>query len=399
MVNSGCPVHATSFPFSHHDPSLNETNLWTTYEGLREHGPVFHSDQHGGFWVVHQFDEVRQALRDTESLSSARGHRIPEMAAEPSIPVDFDAPKHPKYRALITEVLTPQVVREMEPEIDAMMRGVLQNFVADGGGDIIRKIALPIPLKVLQRIAGFAPETVDQFRVMTDAIWVDIATANAQRPREEFNKLLLHEVEDRRKAPREDFVSSLLQAEIDGQALTEGEILNTLTTLAVGGHETSMNSISSLFYLLARDPDLQARLRSGEINTRSFVEELLRYGTPIQVTARVTLRPVTIGGQLIPENNWVLLLLGAANRDAEHFEDPQSFNPDAQARAHLAFGWGVHQCAGAALARAELRLLIEAIKDMPPFELDGPVKFSHLQGGTHFGPTVLPVSIRTAASV
>lgn len=315
------------------------------------------------------------------------------MAARPSMPLDFDAPAHPAYRALITDVLTPQFVRDLEPELGDLIRSVLADFVGQGGGDVIQGVALPIPLKVLARIAGFAPETVERFRSLTEDLWANINSETTMRDREAFNTVLAREVDHRRRNPGTDFVSRLLEAQINGAPVTDPQILNTLTTLAIGGHETTMNALSSVVYLLARDPSLQERLRRDEINVRNFVEEVLRFRTPIQVTARLTTAEVTIAGTSIPEGAWVLLLLGAANRDGQTLERADVFDPDSSARAHLAFGWGVHQCAGAALARAELRIFLESLKEFPPFRFDGPTKFSHLKGGGHFGPTRLNIEL------
>jgi cytochrome P450 len=164
-----------------------------------------------------------------------------------------------------------------------------------------------------------------------------------------------------------------------------------LASLAVAGHETTMNSAAALAHLLAADPALQDRLRSAPSRAQDFVEEVLRLRTPAQNFARRTTRDAQVGDLTIPAGSTVLLSLASANRDERRFRGGDLFDADRSTRGHLAFGWGIHQCVGAALARAELKILAETLCDHPPLRLAGPVPYSDLRGGNHLGPIGLPL--------
>jgi cytochrome P450 len=219
---------------------------------------------------------------------------------------------------------------------------------------------------------------------------VDFAEARAQ-----IAALMRHELAEHRANRPDDFVSQLLveQFEDEGgpRALTEDELARILTTFAVAGHETTMNAASTLVHLLSSELPAQDRLRADPALAPRYVEELLRYRTPSQNFARRTTCPVTVEGTEIPADDAVLLSYAAANRDPDRFPDPDRFDPDRDARGHLAFGWGIHLCLGATLARAELAVLLETLCGHPRLLPAGPATWGPLQGGNHIGLTHLPL--------
>ncbi|BBG00094.1 MULTISPECIES: cytochrome P450 [Pseudonocardia] len=379
-------------PYSAH---LSEPGVWDAYAAARAAGPAAWSGRRGGFWVLTRFDDVRAALRDPQTFSSGSGHRIPTDGSQRAIPIDFDPPLHTAYRRLMTAALSPARVRELKPFLERTVADLVDRFVAAGGGEFVREVALPLPLLVLTELIGFDPATVAQFRAVTEQMWsgladddeeVDFAGARAR-----VDELMRTEIAAHRADGRTGFVTDLLDAEIDGRPLDEDEIISILVTFAVAGHETTMNSASTLVHLLVTEPGQQDRLRADPGLAPRFVEEMLRHRSPAQNFARRATCPAGVGGQDIATGDAVLLSFAAANRDPERFADPDRFDPDRDTRGHLGFGWGIHQCMGAALARSELAILLTRLCAHPPVAADGEVRWSGLQGGNHLGPTTLPV--------
>ncbi|GLZ52143.1 cytochrome P450 [Actinomycetospora sp. NBRC 106378] len=378
---------------------LTEPTVWEVYEAAREAGPVAWSDRRGGFWVVTGYDDVRAVLRDAATFSSASGHRIPTDGTQRAVPIDFDPPLHTGYRKLMTPVLSPARVRALRPFLERTISELVRAFATRGGGDFVTEVALPLPLAVLTELVGFAPSTVERFREVTEQMWsgldADGAAVDFVGARQRVYDLMADELAAHRSDPVDDVVGSLLTAEVDGRALDEDERISILATFAVAGHETTMNAASTLVHLLVAHPEHQRRLRADPERAPAYVEEMLRHRSPAQNFARRATCPASVAGHRIAEGDAVLLSLAAANRDPERFADPACFDPDRDARGHLGFGWGIHQCPGGVLARTELAILLRTLGELPPLHLDGEVTWSGLQGGNHLGPTRLPIRFAT----
>ncbi|MBN9102418.1 MAG: cytochrome P450 [Pseudonocardia sp.] len=391
-----CPFDRS---FDHHEPGLSEDLLWPAYTALRDSGRVARSDRHGGFWILSHFDDVREALLSPEIFSSAAGHRIPEVAAARAIPIDYDPPTHTAYREVIRPALQPRRVRALTGFLRETVRDLLRRFHEEGGGDFVAGVALPLPLAVLTEIVGFSDEAVGRFRGLTERIAAAITDEQAQRAaREEFRATLRAEVERHRRERPDDYLTALLDTEIDGRPLEEQEVLSILTTLALAGHETTMNAASHLLWLLASDPAVQSSFRADPSLAPRYVEEMLRLRTPAQMFARRLTADLEIGGTILRAGDQVLLLYGAANRDEGRFDHAEAFDVDRSASGHLAFGWGVHHCIGAPLARVELRILLEELAALPPILLAGEPRFGHIEAGVHYGLRELPLRFDECAT-
>lgn len=399
-MTAACPVTgAATVVFDHHDPALDDDRIWAAYEAVRKHGDVAWSSTHGGFWVVSGFDAVREALRDPEIFSSAEGHRVPGNAAVRSIPIDFDPPLHTAYRAVVMEALRPDKVRALRPWLDKTIDGLWSAFRDQGGGDAVAEVALPLPLAVLEKLIGFSPESAAQFREHTERLAASVtSTEQHARDRAAIAALLRDELARHRRLRPDDYITWLLRAEVEGRRLDERELVSVLNTLAVAGHETTMNSVGSLLYLLATEPGLQDAVRAEQIPPAQVVEEMFRFRTPAQMFARYTTREVTLAGVTIPAGQWVLLLYAAANRDPARFADPDEMRPGRPERGHLAFGWGIHQCVGAALARYELQTLLATMNRSAPIALDGRPVFTAIEAGAHYGFRTLPLRFLTESA-
>jgi cytochrome P450 len=380
---------APACPFDHHR-AMSLEEIHGAYATLRPGGPTY-SSEHGGYWMVTRFEDVRGALRDPATFSSAGGHRIPAIGSGRSLPIDVDPPLHGDYRKLFTDRVTPQLVRAMTPFLRSLADELVGGFHAAGGGDFVHDVALAMPLAVLPELVGFSRETVVNLRVLTERSWEQVAEASLDEARGELRQVMRDEISRHRTNRPDDYLTELLSASIDGRLVTDDELERTLLTFAIAGHETTANAAAWLAYFLARDGELQEALRAEPALAGAYVEEGLRLGTPAQLFARQTTTATDIGQCPVPAGARVLLSLGAANRDERQYARPDEFNIARGARGHLAFGFGIHQCPGALLARTELRLLLEALASLPPWEPAGPAEFEGFMGGIHLGPRRLPL--------
>lgn len=374
----------------HHDPSWSEDTVWSTYERLRSQCPVAHSDRHGGYYLLTRYEDVRAAAKDAESFSSAGGIRIPALGEGRSIPIEYDAPMHTAYRALFFEATSRSRITAMTPSVKELIGRLIADFHAAGGGDAVAAVALPLPLQVLIELVGFSAATVARLRELTETSWTKVTTTSLDEARAGIRAVIEDEMARHRAEQPADYLTWLLSAEVEGRPITDDEIARVLITFAIAGHETTVNAVGGLFHVLASDSALQARLRADRALVAGFVEEVLRVRSPAQLFARETTRDITVSGTTIPAGERVLLSFAAANRDPTKFAEPDAVQPDRGA-GHLAFGWGPHQCVGAALARIELREVCERLLDLPPIRPAAPPDFGSLTGGIHLGPRHLPI--------
>lgn len=364
--------------------------IWASYGDLRSAGVAF-SQHHGGFYILSRFADVRAALRDPTTFSSSGSVRIPDVGGR-SIPIDFDPPAHTTYRTLYTDRITSQTVRGMTPFLSELANRLIDDYRASGGGDFVSAVALPMPLAVLEEVVGFSKGTISRFRELTEDSWKQIGDRSLDEARAALRELIRAEIATHRSARPDDYLTQMLAATIDGRPITDDELERALLTFAIAGHETTTNAAGWLAHLLATDSAVQATVRERPELIPPFVEETLRVGTPAQLFARRTTRDVEIDGAVIPAGSRVLLALAAANRDDAQFPRADTLDLERGARGHLAFGFGIHQCPGALLARTELRLLVSRLTELPPLVPSGAPDFGGLVGGIHHGPRSLPLA-------
>ncbi|WP_020497493.1 cytochrome P450 [Sciscionella marina] len=376
-------------PFDHHAP-LSSEEIFADYAGLRARG-VTYSAEHGGFWVLSRYADVRAALRDPATFSSAGGIRIPAIGTGRSIPIEFDPPLHTDYRKLFTARITSRSVRAMTPFLTDLINGLVDGYHENGGGDFVRQVALPMPLAVLEEVVGFQPDTISQLRELTEDSWHQITERSLDEARSQLCAVIRAEIARHRSHLPDDYLTELLAARVDGRPVTDDELERVLLTFAIAGHETTTNAAGWLAHLLARNQSLQTTVRHDPDRVPVLVEEALRVGSPAQLFARETTRDVEIGGQTIPAGSRVLLALASANRDETQFPDATTIDLDRGLRGHLAFGFGIHQCPGAVLARTELKLLLTRLAELPALVPAGTPDFGALVGGIHHGPRSLPL--------
>lgn len=371
-------------------------NPYPTYERLRASAPVFH-DPTSRLWLVLDYENAKRVLSEPATFSSRYGPDWMSFA---------DPPRHTKLRALVSKAFTPRSVAALEPRIRELCRELLDGVAAQGEIDLVADFAAPLPMLVIAELLGIPAEDRSRFQRWTDAILAmsytiagpsaaaRAATEGFVTVTNEMDGYLVELLADRRVAPRDDLLTRLADAEVDGERLSHGEILGFFQLLLLAGSETTTNLISNAVLSLSENPAQFARLRTEPDLLPSAIEEVLRYRSPLQWMYRIARRDVDLGGTTIPAGTMVLAVIGAANRDPEAFPDPDRFDITRATNPHLAFGHGPHFCLGAPLARLEARVaLTELLVRTNDIELTANTPWEPRPGSNVLGPARLTVRL------
>ena len=346
------------------------------YHRLREEDPVLW-DPFLHAWVVTRYPDVVRVLREFTAARTPSPERLTAMGLEDLNPIAkvmvkqmlfLDGAAHARMRGLAGVAFTPQRVEAMRGHIREITRGLIEAVRAKGEMDLITDLAEPLPCMVTADMLGVPVEDHRQLKIWSQ----DFAEmlGNFQHNPDHIPQILKSTEEMtgyfrgkmRMKAIRPDgLVSSLMNAEIDGERLTEDEVIANCIVTMVGGQETTTNLIGSGALTLLRNPEEMAKLRADLGLIPSAVEELLRYESPSQHTGRLAPEDVELGGKKIRKNQAVMAVMAAANRDPERFPDPDRLDLQRQDNKHVAFGWGAHFCFGAPLARMEGQVAFEEL--------------------------------------
>jgi cytochrome P450 family 142 subfamily A polypeptide 1 len=350
------------------------------FRWMREHSPVYW-DEAGAVWGVASYEGVLRVSKDTETFCSRMSSR-PDSPAIPSM-INLDDPDHRRRRSLVNKGLTPRRVLDHEPKIREICHGLVDAVAARGACDFVHDIAAPLPMIVIGDLLGVEPEDRDMLLRWSDDL---ILATNATAPVEvmeratqsfaEYADYNRRVVADRRARPRDDMMSVLVHAEIEGQKLGDEDILQEGLLILVGGDETTRHVITGGMEALIRNPDERRKLHQDPALIPSAVEEMLRWVTPIQNMNRTATRDVDLGGERVRAGEKVLLLYPSANRDERVFARAHEFHVGREPNDHVAFGHGVHFCLGASLARLELKVMFETLLErLPDLTLasDGPL--------------------------
>lgn len=371
----------TSLPAFHADP-------YPFYHRLREADPVHESAQ--GFWVLTRLTDCVMALRDPRFDHAAMVATLDAVYGGPDDPnyvpramVFEDPPNHTRLRSLVNHAFTPRVTEGLRPRIHTIVNELIDRVQPTGQMEVIGDLAYTLAVTVVSELLGVPKDdqgTVKQWSAdiarSLDAI--DLVTDEEITRRGRASRLAMAAyfralLPERRKSPRADLLSLLIAAESQGDKLSEGELLVMCVLLYVAGHETSVNLIGNGMLALLRHPEQLARWRAEPTLGMSAIEELLRYTSPVARAQRVTNTDVDIGGRVIPNGAKVVVLIAAANRDPAHFPEPDRLDLGRTDNHHMAFGYGIHFCLGAPLARLEGRIALETlINRLPRLALAGP---------------------------
>ncbi len=355
---------------------------YPVYHQLRAADPV-HWSEIMGSWVLTRYDDVVATMRDPRRFSSAGRHalsldRLPEAVRKKAKPIydhyavgliHTDPPDHTRLRALVNKIFTVRAMESLRPRVQAIVDELLDAAQPKGEMDVMRDLAYPLPVAIISQILGIPAEDHERFRYWNDGVNELTATgrtteANIERGLPKFLHLrayLKRLIEQRRREPEDDLLSALVAVEEEGERLGEDELITTYQTLITAGFETTMNLIGTGLLTLLRHPEQLERLRANPASMESAVEELLRYETPFQRNWRVAAQDVELGGKRIERGQLVAQMLGAANRDPAIFPDPDRLDISRQSGRHIAFGYGIHFCIGAPLARIEAAVVFSSL--------------------------------------
>ncbi len=359
------------------------TDPYAVHRRLRAEAPV-HWCEPWNCWIISRYDDVTAGLRQDGRQFSVVGqfgsylNALPEADRPRFEPLKqhfsigllhSDPPDHTRLRGLINQAFTPRVVERMRGRIEATVNALLDAVEGDGGMDVIQDFAFHLPAIITAEVVGMPPEDRHQFKAWSDDIasfsasnrmTVEVAE-RAQRSVLAVRGFLQEIAAQRRKQPREDLISRLVDTGDGKERPGEGELLSTCVTFMVGGHETTTALIGSGLLALLRNPEQLDRLRAEPDAARSAVEEFLRYESPNQRIIRLVKEDFELEGRQIRRGQRVMFLLGAANRDPAQFPEPDRLDVCREPNRHIAFGLGPHFCIGAPLARLEAEVAFSAL--------------------------------------
>jgi cytochrome P450 len=383
---------------------------YPAYAELRRGSPLVHLPG-PDLWAIFDYEGVRRALTDHEAFRSNVG-------GSRGVVFEWllftDPPRHAKLRALVTRAFTPRSVADLEPRVRAISRELIDRVVERGELDLAADFAVPLPLMIVAEMVGIPPEEWPRFKRWADSI-IDLGNTivgsdEASRAASdaflasdaEMRDYLGDRLEERRSAPRDDLLSRLASAEVDGERLSEAELVRFVQLLIAAGTETTTNLIDNAALCLLEHPGELARLRASPALLPSAIEEVLRYRSPVQAMFRTPTRDVELHGRTIPAGKFVMAMIGSANRDPARFAEPDRFDITREPNPHVAFGHGIHFCLGAPLSRLEGRValadLLERLRGLEPatdapwrprssFHVHGPVSLPlRFEPGPRLGP-------------
>jgi cytochrome P450 len=359
------------------------------YARMRADDPVFRQAGMDGvtpMWYVTRAAEVEQVLMDSRIYARDPARISPEFAAMFQTPderiraitdnhmLNYDGEDHRRLRTLVSKAFSPKVIESLRPRVEAIADSLLDAVAERGEMDLIEAYAFPLPITVIAELLGVPTDRRRDFRIWSDAFvrptmtpeeWAESATLLRA-----FAAYMAELVAERRQAPREDLISRLIQAEEQGDRLSESELFSMIALLIVAGHETTVSLIGNAALALLQHPQALAELRAEPARVPAAIEELLRYDSPVErALNRFVTQDTTLAGKRLRRGDMVIAVLGSANHDAARFDRPATLDIHREMQ-HMAFGKGIHYCLGAPLARLEATVAIQTLlKRLPGLQL------------------------------
>lgn len=378
-------------------------NPYPLYDQLRAASPVLRVPPPFNGWMVFDYETVKWVLHDQEAFSS----KVP---APKNWFIFYDPPAHTKLRALISRAFTPRVIANLEPRIRQISSERLDALADLGEADFAAEYGVPLPMLVIAGMIGIPLSDWQTYKCWSDVIlrlsYSRNGDAQAEQSVRDFTAVtedmrayLGAMIGDRRRRPKDDLLTNLIMAEVDGERLTEEEILGFVQLLVVAGQETTSNVINNAMLCLMENPDELARLRAEPQLLESAIEEVLRYRSPLHWVMRTPRNDIEVKGQVIPKGAIVLPMIGSANRDPRQFPEPNRFDIARAPNAHVAFGHGIHFCLGAPLSRLEAKIALgDILARFRSFEPAGSDPWPPRQALHVHGPASLPLRLQPSRS-
>jgi len=365
---------------------------YPTYARLLDEAPVCHNTKLG-FWAISRYDDVLAALKDWRTYSSASGITLASFPGLKPMIILMDPPRQGELRKLLLRAFTPRRVTALKARIRGIARELIAAFGGRGECEFVRDFAAPYPTTVIAELLGIDRADREQFKEWSDAIMTARAV-DADALTSAYDAIFAYferVIAERRRRPGDDLVSALVAAEAGGERLSEDELLGFCALLLIAGNETMANFLSNAVLTLDRQPDARRELVAEASLLPSAVEELLRFEPSVHELGRTLTRNVELHGQTLRKGDRVLLMLAAANRDARRFRAPGQLDLRRDPNPHLSFGFGIHFCMGASLARLEARIALEELlASLPGYRVAAP-EIRWFRTPAVRGPAALPL--------
>lgn len=366
-------------------------NAYQVYAAMRATSPVVHAtglDATFPIWFVTGAAEVEQVLTDSRRFARDPARVSPQLAADFQTPdpriraitdnhmLNYDGDNHRRLRTLVSKAFTPRVIETMRPRVVAIAESLIDAVAGQGRMELIDEYAFPLPITVIAELLGVPTNKQQEFREWSDAFVRPAMTLEEQQQAEgqlrAFAMYMQELVAERRQSPRDDLISRLILVEEQGDKLNESELFSMIALLIVAGHETTVSLIGNAAMVLLQHPDTMAELRANPALIPGAVEELLRYQSPVdRALIRFVVEDTTLGDQQLRHGDFVIAVLGSANRDSARFGNADELDIHRAPNQHLAFGKGMHYCLGAPLARLEAAVAIEVLlRRCPDLHMD-----------------------------
>ena len=346
-------------------------------------------------FFVYRYDDILDVLRDGETYSS--GQIIELIMGDVMgrhIMLGMDDPEHRRYRALVSTAFGPKAIARWQAQlIDPIASDLIDRFAGRGHAELVREFTFPYPTQVIAGMLGLPRADYQRFQRWSIAILsVFTKRAAAIAASEQVKEYLARILDDRRREPRDDLISDLAQAELDGERLSDEEIYSFLRLLLPAGVETTYRSTGNLLFSLLSRPDQLDAVRADRSLIPQAIEETVRYEAPLLNITRIATRDTVLGGVPIPAGSTMMTMLAAANRDESRWNDPDHYDIFRAVRPSVAWGQGPHICLGMHLARVEMRVALNLLLDrLPGLRLDPDGDDPHIRGQVFRSPTSLPV--------
>ena len=363
------------FVFQPLDPATRRDPFAIYARGRREHPAFVHEGLPLRVLSVFRHSDVQAILRDADAFSNV--FQLQRLAPEvgevrPPSMLGTDPPEHTRLRSLVAKAFTPRIVQRLEGRMAEIAESLLDRALERRDVDLVEALSYPLPVTVIAEIIGIPVDHREQFKRWSDAAVANLGLAfmsdiDPERVRrqlalfEEMRAYLVPLAEERRQSPREDLLSGLVRAEHEGSRLSHDEMISMLVLLLVAGNETTTTLIGNAVQELLAHPDEEQRVRAEPELLPRAIEEVLRFASPVQFAPRRATRAAELQGVAVREDDVLLCWIGSANRDETVFASPERFDVARDPNPHLSFGFGIHYCIGANLARLEARVALEAL--------------------------------------
>jgi cytochrome P450 len=334
-------------------------NPYPHFQRFRETDPIQRLKPHN-VWTFFRHDDVTRILKD-DARTTVTHSGVRSM-------LNADPPEHTRLRSFAQRTFTLNTVRGLRPRVEKIVEDLLDSMQGERTVEAVSRYAYPLPMTVIAEMLGVEMEHREFFQDASRRVAIAMghitdpkAAAEATHGRKELAKYFKGLIKKRRKRPQDDLISKLVVAQEETGELADKEMLDMLVLLLIAGHETMVNLIANGLLALLRNRDAFESLRRGEVSEERAVEEILRYDSPVQYTARITTAEIEIGGIVVPPRQPIRLCIASANHDESKFTDPETLDLNRDPNPHIAFGTGIHYCLGAQLARMEGRVAIAAM--------------------------------------